>query len=108
MLHVFEADYQLEYSDSYSGTVDWDTIIEAYQYCTSLQRAFESLISDGYTNFILTIGGLLVLLSTVIVIWGLKYLILMPEIYMAEGILKVHVYCLKYHHWLAWLFSEYI
>ena len=22
MLHVFEADYQLEYSDSYSGTVD--------------------------------------------------------------------------------------
>lgn len=33
---------------------------------------------------------------------GLKYLILMPVIYMAEGILKVHVYCSKYHHWSAW------
>lgn len=33
---------------------------------------------------------------------GLKYLILMQGIYMAEGILKVHVYFLKYPHWLAW------
>lgn len=41
------------------------------------------------------------LLSTVMVIWGLKYLIFMPEIDMAEGIFKVHVFCLKYHHWLA-------
>ena len=52
MLNVSEADYQLEYSDSYSGTVDRDKIIEGYQY----SRAFESLTSDGYTNFILTLG----------------------------------------------------
>ena len=50
MLNVFEADYRLEYNESYSGTstVDRDTTIEGYQYCTSLQRAFESLVSDGY------------------------------------------------------------
>ena len=56
MLNVFQADYHLEYSDSYSGTVHRETIIEGYQYCTSLQIAFESLISDRYTNFILTVG----------------------------------------------------
>ena len=51
MLDVFGADYQLDYSDSYSGTVHRETIIEGYQYCASLPRAFESLISDCYTNF---------------------------------------------------------
>ena len=56
MLNVFQDDYQLEYSESYSGTVHRETIREGYQYCTSLQRAFESLISDGHTNFILTVG----------------------------------------------------
>ena len=56
MLNVSEADYQLEYSDSYSGTVDRDKIIEGHQYSTSLQRVFDSLTSDGYTNFILTVG----------------------------------------------------
>ena len=54
MLNVFEADYLLECSDSYSGTLH--TVIEGYQYCTSLQRPFESLISDGYNNFLLTVG----------------------------------------------------
>ena len=44
LINVFRDDYQLEYSESYSGTVHQETIIEGYQYCTSLQRAFESLI----------------------------------------------------------------
>ena len=48
MLNVFHDDYQLEYSESYSGTVHRETIVEGYQYCITLQRAFESLISDGY------------------------------------------------------------
>ena len=55
-LNVFDADYQLEYSESYSGTVHQEIAIEGYQYCTSLKRAFESLISESYTNFILTVG----------------------------------------------------
>ena len=61
-----------KYSVSYSGTVHQEIAIEGYQYCTSLQRAFESLIFESYTNFIVTVGCI-----TVIVIWGSKYLILM-------------------------------
>ena len=85
-LNVFDTDYQLEYSESYSGTVHQEIAIEGYQYCTSLPRAFESLIFESYTNFILTVGCI-----TVIVIWGSKYLILMQEICMVEGSLKVRV-----------------
>ena len=55
-LNVFDTDYQLEYSESYSGTVHQEIAIEGYQYCRSLRRAFESLISESYTNFILTVG----------------------------------------------------
>ena len=85
-LNVFDTDYQLEYSESYSGTVHQEIAIEGYQYCISLPRAFESLIFESYTNFILTVGCI-----TVIVIWGSKYLILMQEICMVEGSLKVRV-----------------
>ena len=56
MLSVFEANYQLQYSESYTGTVHQETTIEGYQYCTSLQTAFASLISQDYNNFILTVG----------------------------------------------------
>ena len=38
----------------------------------------------------------MLLQPTVIVIWGSKYLILMLEICMVEGSLKVHVLFLKY------------
>ena len=56
MLNVLDTDYQLEYSESYTGTVGQETAIEGYQYCTSLQIAFESLLSQNHTNFILTVG----------------------------------------------------
>ena len=71
-LNVFDTDYQLEYSESYSGTVHQEIAIEGYQHCTVLPRAFELLVFESYTNFILTVGCI-----TVIVIWGSKYLILM-------------------------------
>ena len=90
-LNVFDTDYQLEYSESYSGTVHQEIAIEGYQYCTSLQRAFESLIFESSTNFILTVGCI-----NVIAIWGSKYLILMLEICMIEDSLKVHVVFSKY------------
>ena len=54
-LNVVDTDYQLEYSESYSGAVHEEVNIEGYQYSTSLQRSFESLISESYTNFILTV-----------------------------------------------------
>ena len=100
---MFDTDYQLEYSESYFGTVHQEIAIEGYQYCTSLQRAFESLIFESYTNFISTVGYI-----TVIVIWGSKYLILMLEIRMVEGSLKVHVFFSKYCLLIVYaLFSEY-
>ena len=91
-LNVFNTDYQLEYSESYSGTVHQKIALEGYQYCTSLPRAFEWLKFESYTNFTLTVGCI-----TVIVIWGSKYLILMSEICMVEGSLKVHVFFSRYH-----------
>ena len=48
--------YQLEFSESYTGIVRGETAIEGYQYCTSLQIAFELLLSRYYTSFILTVG----------------------------------------------------
>ena len=57
MLNVFDTDYQLEYSESFTGNLHHGSAIEGYAYCTSLQTAFQSLMSDSYTNFILTIGA---------------------------------------------------
>ena len=39
-LNVFDTDYQLEYSESYSGTVHQEIAIEGYQFCISLQEPF--------------------------------------------------------------------
>ena len=91
-LNVFDTDYQLEYSESYSGTVHQEIAIEGYQYCATLPRAFESLIFESYTNFILTVGCI-----TVMVIWGSKYLILMLEINMVEGSL-MHYFQSKHNN----------
>ena len=55
-LNVFVVDHQLEYCESCSGTVHQEIAIGGYQFCGSLQRAFEALISESYTNFILTVG----------------------------------------------------
>ena len=49
-------DYELQYSESYTGTIHQEATIEGYQYCTSLDRAFQSLISENFNNFVLTIG----------------------------------------------------
>ena len=38
-----------------TGTVHKEITIEGYQYCPSCRRAFEGLISESYTNFILTV-----------------------------------------------------
>ena len=52
MLTVLGEDYQLEYSESYTGNVHGGLTIEEYQYCMGLKRAFESLISERYRSFI--------------------------------------------------------
>ena len=56
LLNVFETDYELQYSESYTGTIHQEATIEGYQYCTSLGRALQSLISENFNNFVLTVG----------------------------------------------------
>ena len=57
MIAMFEKNYQLNYSESYTGNLHhFDSIIEGYQYSMSIDRAFESLLSQNYTSFILTVG----------------------------------------------------
>ena len=56
LLNVLETDYELQYSESYTGTIHQEVTVEGYQYCTSLDRAYQSLISENFNNFVLTIG----------------------------------------------------
>ena len=93
-LHVFDTNYQLEYSESYSGTVHQETTIEGDQYCTSLWRAFESHISKNYTNYIITLRCIAVTTYCNSKM-GFKYLILVLEICVVESSLKVQVFFLK-------------
>ena len=50
MLTVRDNDYQLQVSESYTGTLHQETTTEEYQYRTSLPRAYESLISYNYNE----------------------------------------------------------
>ena len=56
MIAMSEKNYQLNYSESYTGNLHHsNSIIEGYQYSMSINRAFESLLSQNYFSFILTI-----------------------------------------------------
>ena len=93
MLTVLEKNYQLEYSKTCTGNVHVEAIIQGYQYCVGLKRAFETLISQQYRSFILTVCCIVV---------GFVYcadqmtilicLTLMLEIFMERVILKGHAY----------------
>ena len=49
--NVFKMTFNdLQYSESYTGTIHHETTIEGYQYCTSLDRAFQSFISENFNN----------------------------------------------------------
>ena len=56
-LSVFDTDYHLSYSESYSGRVLGECHIEGYQYCVPFRQAFELLLTESYTEFILTIDS---------------------------------------------------
>ena len=63
MLTVWEEDHQLEYSESHLGNVHVEPTIERYQYSMGLKRAFESLISEQYRSYILTVGCIVASIS---------------------------------------------
>ena len=56
MVTLCEQTFQLEYSESYSGNINGDVVIEGYEYCMPLGRAFNTLLSLDYNLFILTVG----------------------------------------------------
>ena len=57
MIAMSEKNYQLNYSESYTGNLhNSDSIIEGYQYSIPIDSAFESLLSQNYSSFILTMG----------------------------------------------------
>ena len=56
MIAMSEKNYQLNYSESYTGNLhNSDSIIGGYQYSIPIDSAFESLLSKNYSSFILTI-----------------------------------------------------
>ena len=60
MLRVFDTAYQVSYSDSYTGNVHGNSAIEGYHYCMSFLGAFESLMAQSYTSFILGVRCIVV------------------------------------------------
>ena len=64
------------------------------QYCTFLQRAFELLISENYTNFIVTLRCISVVIYCYSNIGFKRFYSL--EMGMVEGNLKAHVFFSKY------------
>ena len=90
MLTILEEYYQLEFSTSDIGNVHDEPTIEGYQYCMGLKRAFESLISERYRSYILTVGCIAVGISlTVLIVSILKCLTHM--LFMVKVTLEGHV-----------------
>ena len=55
VLNVFNTDYQLQYSSSYSGTINGRPIIHGLSFCMPLIDALLTLIRQNYQSFLLTI-----------------------------------------------------
>lgn len=84
--------FKLLYGESYTGTINEETTKEGYQYCTSLDRAFQLLMSESVNNFVLAIG------YTAVAIYckgnvGLKIFHSHARDIMEDAIPKVHVCC---------------
>ena len=91
MLRVFDTAYQVSYSESYTGNVHGNSAIEGYHYCMSFLGAFESLMAQSYTSFILGVRCIVVGICCCNN-GALKYLILMVEICMETVTLKGHAF----------------
>ena len=57
MIRMFENQYELHYSESYTGRLFGNLpSIEGFPYCVTLTEAFNSLLVQNFMSFILTIG----------------------------------------------------
>ena len=89
---VFNINYQLQYSPSYTGTINGICEVQDFNYCMSFANAMQALLGQNYNSFLLTILSTTVVF-TVMVMVSLRYLILMVEIHMVCPILKELVCC---------------
>ena len=95
MIMVFNINYQLQCSPSYTGTIHGTCEVQDFNYCTSFAFAMQALLGQNYNSFLSTILSTTVGF-TVMVMVSLRYLILIVEIHTCP-ILKELMYCYKLH-----------
>ena len=95
MIIVFNINYQLQYSPSYTGTIHGTCEVQDFNYCMSFANAMQALLGQNYNSFFLTI------LSTTVGFYcngDVKFKIFdshVVEIHMVCPILKELVCCWK-------------
>lgn len=55
VLNVFNTNYQLQYSSSYSGTLHGRSVIDDFSFCMPLGDAMQTLLRQNYQSFLLTV-----------------------------------------------------
>ena len=52
---MFNINYQLQYSPSYTGTIHGTCEVQDFNYCMSFANAMQALLGQNYNSFLLTI-----------------------------------------------------
>ena len=55
LIIVFNINYQLQYSPSYTGTIHGTCEVQDFNYCVTFANAMQALPGQNYNSFILTI-----------------------------------------------------
>ena len=55
MVIVFNVNYQLQYSPSYTGNIHGTCEVQDFNYCVSFANAMQALLGKSYNSFLLTI-----------------------------------------------------
>ena len=53
MIIVFNINYQLQYSPSYTGTLHGTCEVQDFNYCKSFANAMQALLGQNYNSFLL-------------------------------------------------------